>query len=99
MKTEEKILFPIGDRILVQMLEDEGEVSSKVLHIPDVAKGESRMAVVECLGTEREDNKPWPVNLGDNILLAQFVGVNIKIDHKPCKIISTSDILGVYRKV
>ena len=91
-------LAPIGDKVLVQMMEDQSSgIHSDYIAIPDMAKGPSRLAVVLRLGTEREDDKPFPVREGEQVLLASYCGVDIKVGGQDCKIILTSDIQGVYR--
>lgn len=97
------LLSPIGDKILCRECEDAGDLQSKHLIIPDMAKSPSRLYQVLRLGTERpwdelmKVERPWPVQIGEQILLPQYCGTDIKIDGHPCKIVRTDDILGVYR--
>lgn len=96
------LLSPIGDKVLCQECDDKGEFESEKLIIPDMAKGPSRLYVVLRIGTERplgEGGKqlPWPVQPGEQILLPQYCGTDLKVDRKPCKIVRTDEILGVYR--
>ena len=90
-----KYLSPIGDKVLCKQIEgaEDGLQSDKIV-IPEMAKQVSRIYEVLRLGTEREDNKPWPVKVGERILIAQYCGVDVG---KNLKIILTSDIQGVYR--
>lgn len=96
MKTT-KILTPIGDKLLVKPLKEQAEESS-LIHIPDSVKGEPQIFEVLRVGTYREDNRPFDVAVGDHIMLNAFVGTNIKVDGVLCKIILSSDVLGVYKE-
>lgn len=102
MKNQTPLLSPIGDKILIQECEDKGEFESDKIIVPDMAKGPSRLFVVLRLGTDRPldgDGKqlPWPVQVGEQVLLPQYCGTDLKVDKKPCKIVRTDEILGVYR--
>lgn len=102
-KTKTPLLSPVGDKVLCLECEDKGDFQSDKIIVPDIAKGVSRLYQVLRLGTERpfdelsKTYKPWPVQIGEQILLPQYCGVDIKVDSKPCKIVRTDEILGVYR--
>ena len=91
------ILTPIGDKLLVKALSEEPSANSSLLHIPEQYKGEPMIFEILRLGTERPENKPWPVAVGEKIVLNQFVGTKIKVDSGEARIINTDDVLGVYK--
>src|SRR5882672_1756393 len=88
-------LTPIGDKLLVKAVSE--EPVKVTIHIPEQYQGEPMIFEIIRIGTERPENKPWPVKVGDKIVLNQFVGSKIKVDGTEHRIINTDDILGVYR--
>lgn len=96
MKTQ---LQPVGDRILVEP----GAPMEKIgkLWIPEQAKERPQEAKVVGLGTGRvtDDGKvqPFPVKVGDMVIVAKYGGHEIKVDGKEFKLVSTDDILAVVR--
>ena len=92
-----KMISPIGDKLLVKPISEEPD-PKVLIYIPDNYKGEPMIFEVVRLGTERPENKAWPVTVGDHIVINQFVGTKVRVDDKEHRIINTDDILGVYRE-
>jgi len=92
-----KTITPIGDKLLVKPISEEPD-PRVLIYIPENYKGEPMIFEVVRLGTERPENKLWPVTIGDHIVINQFVGTKVKVDDKEHRIINTDDILGVYKE-
>ena len=92
---------PIGDRILVEAVEDLEQVKGGIV-IPDSAKEKPLEAKVIALGTGKldEDGKriAFDVKVGDTVLTSKYGGTEVKFDDKEYKILSQSDILAVIEK-
>ena len=94
-----KIAFtPLSDRLLVEPIEKK-DVMKGGIYLPDVSKEASQEGTVLALGTGRIDEKgntvPFPVEVGDRVLMSKFCGTEIKLDGKTCRIMQTGDILGI----
>ena len=89
---------PLGDRVLVQPIEQE-ETKKGGIIIPDTAKEKPQEGKVVALGTGKrdEDGKliPFEVKKGDRVLISKYGGTEIKIDGKDYLIMREDDILGV----
>ena len=75
---------PLGDRVLVQPLEDAETVKGGII-IPDTAKEKPQQGKVIALGTGK----------GDTVLMPKYGGTELKIDDKDYQIMREDDILGV----
>jgi chaperonin GroES len=89
---------PIGDRILVEPIED-NEVKKGGIIIPDTAKEKPQIGIVIALGTGKTDDKgndlPFKVKKGDRVYVSQYGGTPIKLDGKEYKFYSSDDIMAV----
>src|SRR6266404_503704 len=91
---------PIGDRILVQPVEEkEQKGKNGGIIIPDTAKEKPMESVVVAVGTGKtgDDGKrvPFEVKKGDRVLVSKYGGTEIKLDGKDFKILNGDDILAV----
>ncbi len=90
---------PLGDRVLVENIEEEGEVQEGGIIIPDSAKEKPMQSRVVALGTGKTDDKgekvPFEVKEGDVVLTSKYGGTEIKYEGKEYKIFSSNDILAV----
>ncbi|MCI0534167.1 MAG: co-chaperone GroES [Verrucomicrobiales bacterium] len=91
---------PIGDRILVEAVEEKENNSKKdAIIIPDTAKEKPMESVVVALGTGKtgDDGKkiPFDVKKGDRVLVSKYGGTEIKLDGRDYKILNSDDILAV----
>ena len=70
---------PLGDRVLVQPLEEKGGII-----IPDAAKEKPQEGTVVAVGTGKLDDNgkeiEFNVKVGDKILISKYGGTEIKID-------------------
>ena len=91
---------PIGDRILVEPIEEQEAKGKKGgIIIPDTAKEkpmESRVVAVGTGKTGDEGKKvPFEVKKGDRVLVSKFGGTEIKLEGKDYKIFNGEEILAV----
>ena len=91
---------PVGDRILVEAVEEKENKGKKgEIIIPDTAKEKPMESVVVALGTGKTDDNgrkvPFEVKKGDRVLVSKYGGTEIKLDGKDYKILNGDDILAV----
>lgn len=88
---------PIGDRVLVQALEDEVEKVGS-LYVPDTAKEKPQQGKVVAVGDGKRDGDkviPMTVKVGDVVLYGKYSGSEIKYEDKEYLILSESDVLAI----
>src|SRR4030095_8508266 len=84
---------PVGDRILVEPVEEKDLKGKKGgIIIPDTAKEKPMESVVVALGTGKTDDK---VKKGERVLVSKYGGTEIKLDGKEYKILNSDDVLAV----
>ncbi len=91
---------PVGDRILVEAVEEKVNKGRKGgIIIPDTAKEKPMESVVVALGTGKTDDNgkkvPFEVRKGDRVLVNKYGGTEIKLNGKEYKILNSDDILAV----
>ena len=91
---------PVGDRILVEAVEERENKGKKgEIIIPDTAKEKPMESVVVALGTGKTDDNgkkvPFEVRKGDRVLVNKYGGTEIKLDGKEYKILNSEDVLAV----
>ena len=88
---------PIGDRILVQIIEEDlGKVGS--LYVPDTAKERPQRGEIIAAGEGRLDGKdlvPMRVKVGDKVLFGKYAGTEIKYEDKEYLLLNEHDVLAV----
>lgn len=88
---------PIGDRILVELLEEDiAKVGS--LFVPDTAKEKPQRGKVVATGDGRYDGKdliPMRVKTGDKVLFGKYAGTELKYEDKEYLILNEHDVLAV----
>ena len=90
---------PLGDRILVEVLEAEEKTKGGII-LPDTAKEEKAEGKVVSVGAGKvlESGKvqPLEVKKGDRVIYGKWGGDEILIDGKKHKILKEADVLAVY---
>lgn len=76
---------PLGDRVLVQVLETE-EITKGGIIIPDSAKEKKSEGKILALGNG-EEIKKLGIKVGDVVLFSKYEGEDVKVDGKDCKIL------------
>jgi len=88
---------PLGDRILVEILEAEEKTKGGII-LPDTAKQEKSEGKVVATGSGKllESGKVQPVEVkkGDKVLFGKWGGEDIELDGKKHKILKSDDIIA-----
>ncbi|PYE55356.1 co-chaperone GroES [Deinococcus yavapaiensis] len=93
------MLKPLGDRVLVEIVEEAEQKTAGGLYVPDTAKEKSQRGRVVAVGTGKMlDNGtrvPVEVNVGDIVYFAKYGGNEVQLEGNNYSILSERDILGV----
>ena len=91
-------LQPLGDRLIVEVLEEEETTVSGIV-LPDTAKEKPQRGTVVAAGEGRRDDDgdrvPMDVKVGDEVLFAKYAGTEFKMDDQDLLILSEKDVLAV----
>jgi chaperonin GroES len=91
-------LKPLGDKVVVQLTEEEGKTASGI-YLPDSAKKKPQTGKVIAVGTGRvldngERNK-LSVKAGDNIIFSKYGGNEVTIDGEDFTILDEDQIYAI----
>ncbi|MBQ6918951.1 MAG: co-chaperone GroES [Synergistaceae bacterium] len=94
-------LKPLGDRIVVKVLERE-EKTKGGLFLPDTAKEKPTEGEVVAVGTgkilDNGQKQPVEVKVGDRIIFSKYAGTEVKLDGEELVIFSERDVLAIVEK-
>ena len=95
-------LNPLGDRLIVEAIEQEGTTAGGIL-IPETAKEKPQEGNVLAAGPGRLDENgkrvAMEVKVGDRVLYARYGGTEIKLeDNKKVLILRESDVLALVER-
>jgi chaperonin GroES len=92
-------LRPLGDRVIIEPVEQEDTFAGGQLVLPETAKEKPQQGLILAAGEGRRDDDgeriPMDVKTGDKVLFAKYAGTEIKVDGKKLLIMKESDILAV----
>jgi chaperonin GroES len=90
-------LQPLGDRIIVEVLEDEETTVSGIV-LPDTAKEKPQRGRVLAAGPGARNDKgeinPMEVAEGDEIIFSKYGGTEIKLGADEILVLRESDVLA-----
>jgi chaperonin GroES len=91
-------LKPLGDRLIVQALEEE-EMTASGIVLPDTAKEKPQRGKVLAVGDGRYDDDgekriPLDVGEGDEVLYSKYGGTEISVDGDDLLVLRESDVLA-----
>ena len=91
---------PIGDRILVEPIEEKEQNGKRGgIIIPDTAKEKPMESMVVAVGTGKtgDDGKKifLEVKKGDRVLVSKYGGTEIKLNGKEYRIFKGDDVLAI----
>ncbi len=91
-------LKPLGDRLIVQAIEEEETTASGIV-LPDTAKEKPQKGKVLAVGEGRFDDEgekriPVDVEEGDEVLYSKYGGTEIKVDGEDLLVLRESDVLA-----
>ena len=95
-----QIIRPIGDRILVEPVEEKEQNARKGgIIIPDTAKEKPMESMVVAVGTGKtgDDGKKifLEVKKGDRVLVSKYGGTEIKLNGKEYRIFNGDEVLAI----
>lgn len=89
---------PLGDRVLVERIEEEVQKTAGGIIIPDTAKEKPQRGKVIAVGEGRKDENgkriAMDVTAGDMIIFGKYAGSEVKVDGKEYLIMHESDIIA-----
>jgi chaperonin GroES len=80
---------PLGDRLLVERVEEATTTASGII-IPDNAKEKPSRGKVLAIGNDVED-----VNVDDIVVFGKYAGTDLVLDDREYLVLEVSDVLGV----
>ena len=90
-------LQPLGDRIIVEPLEEEATTSSGIV-LPDTAKEKPQRGRVLAVGPGARNDKgeliPLDLAEGDEVIFSKYGGTEIKVGTDEVLILRESDVLA-----
>ena len=90
-------LKPLGDRLIVQAIEDEETTASGIV-LPDTAKEKPQRGKVLAVGDGaiNDDGERTPVDVaeGDEVLYSKYGGTEIKVEGEDLLVLRESDVLA-----
>ena len=90
---------PLGDRILVERLDEDEQTTSGGIIIPDTAKEKPSEGVVKAVGpgVRADDGERRPVDLseGDKVLFGKFAGTEVTYEGTEYLIMREDDVLAI----
>ena len=90
-------LQPLGDRLIVEVLEEEETTTSGIV-LPDTAKEKPQRGTVLAVGpgtlNEKGERVPLDVAAGDTIVFSKYGGTDIKVEGQDYLILRESDVLA-----
>jgi len=90
---------PLGNRVLLEPVEEPAEQIKGGIVIPDSAKEKPLESKVIALGTGKLDDNGnkivFDVKVGDLVLTNKYGGTEIKLNDKTYKVVSADDILAI----
>ncbi|ABF46524.1 MULTISPECIES: co-chaperone GroES [Deinococcus] len=92
------MLKPLGDRVLVEIIEETEQKTAGGLYVPDTAKEKSQRGKVVAVGNgkllDNGTRVPLEVKEGDTVYFAKYGGTEVNLDGKNYSILNERDILA-----
>ena len=98
MTTKTAVTFkPLGNRIVVEPLEEEAQMSAGGIYIPDTAKEKPQEGQVVAVGpgklTDEGKRIPMDVEVGDTVVYSKYGGTEYKVGETEYLVLREDDIL------
>ncbi|TMW70903.1 co-chaperone GroES [Alteribacter natronophilus] len=92
------MLKPLGDRIVIELVEQEEKTASGIV-LPDSAKEKPQEGKVIAVGsgrvTEQGERVALEVAEGDSVIFSKYSGTEVKYGGKEYLVLRESDVLAV----
>ncbi|MBZ9750087.1 co-chaperone GroES [Deinococcus sp. HMF7620] len=93
------MLKPLGDRVLVEIIEEAEQKTAGGLYVPDTAKEKSQRGKVIAVGNGKVLDNGTRVALdvkeGDTVYFAKYGGTEVSLEGKNYSILAERDILAI----
>lgn len=93
------MLKPLGDRVLVEIIEEAEQKTAGGLYVPDSAKEKSQRGKVVAVGAGKvtDDGKriPMDVTVGDTVYFAKYGGTEVSLEGKNYSLLAERDLLAI----
>ncbi|RTR29906.1 co-chaperone GroES [Deinococcus radiophilus] len=93
------MLKPLGDRVLVEIIEEAEQKTAGGLYVPDSAKEKSQRGKVVAVGSgkllDSGERVALEVNVGDTVYFAKYGGTEVSVEGKDYSLLSERDILAI----
>ncbi|WP_291426879.1 co-chaperone GroES [Deinococcus sp.] len=93
------MLKPLGDRVLVEIVEEAEQKTAGGLYVPDSAKEKSQRGKVVAVGagkvTDEGKRIPMDIKEGDTVYFAKYGGTEVSLEGKNYSLLSERDILAI----
>ena len=93
------MLKPLGDRVLVEIIEEAEQKTAGGLYVPDTAKEKSQRGKVIAVGSgkllDNGTRVALDVNEGDTVYFAKYGGTEVSLEGKNYSILAERDILAI----
>ncbi len=94
MSEKEIGIKPLGDRVVIEPIEQESRTESG-LYIPDTAKEKPQIGLVVAVGEGGENEDYITVEVGQKVLFPKYGGTNITMNGVDYLIIEFDDLLAI----
>jgi chaperonin GroES len=98
VEEEYTMLKPLGDRVVIRVLEQEEKTASGIF-LPDTAKEKPSQGEIIAVGPGKvqDDGKrvALDVKAGDKIIFSKYAGTEVKFEGQTYLIVSERDILAI----
>lgn len=92
---------PLGDKLVVKVIEAVEEKTKSGLYVPDTAKEKPQEAEVLAVGpgamNDKGERLPMSVAKGDKIIFSKYAGTEIKLDGEEYLIMAERDVLAILK--
>lgn len=92
------VLKPLGDRVVVEPLEEREVVRGGIV-LPESAAEKPTEGTIVAVGPgellDSGERAPMPVKVGEVVLYGKWSGTDFEVDGRELKILSVSDLMAV----
>lgn len=87
-------LKPIGERIVVKMLEVEEKTASGIV-LPSSAQEEPQVAEVVAISNELSEKDNLNIEVGTKVIYSKYAGTEVKLESEEYIVVKLEDVLAI----
>ncbi|MDO5649516.1 MAG: co-chaperone GroES [Gallicola sp.] len=90
-------LKPIGERIVIKMIEEEEAKTSSGIVLPNSAKEKPEVAEVVAISDEilNDDDTSDLIKVGDKVVYSKYAGTEVTVDKEEYIVVKLDDVLAI----